>query len=269
MFGAIAVGAILAVAAAVPWLPRPSDLDRFWAPVTASEGRLLVCVGQPKVYKFERSHPGTAQSLVRGRSQIRSRPSSGAAYTEIVPVWDRFVGLGDAQAFTMISSYFAQRGRKVDLGGGRSVSLADLRGRPVVLIGGFNNEWTLSLAGELRFYFEHSAQRSSDILRDRQNPAGRDWEVDSPGPVRKPSTDYALVTRVRNATTEQTVVIAAGITDFGTRAAGEFLTTPEYFAEALRGAPPDWRRKNMQIVLSAKVLSGTVGPPRMLAVHFW
>ena len=36
----------------------------------------------------------------------------------------------------------------------RSVSLSDLRGKGSVLIGAFNNDWTMGLAGELRFYFE-------------------------------------------------------------------------------------------------------------------
>jgi len=74
---------------------------------------------------------------------------------------------------------------------------------------------------------------------------------------------------VVSPTTEQFVVMAAGLTEIGTQAASEFLTSPGYFAEALRDAPPDWRNKNMQVVLSAKVLSGTAGPPQVLAVHVW
>jgi hypothetical protein len=59
------------------------------------------------------------------------------------------------------------------------------------------------------------------------------------------------------------------LTHFGTQAAGEFVTNPAYFAEAIKNAPRDWRQRNMQVVLSAKVMSGTVGPPSVLAVHFW
>jgi hypothetical protein len=52
-------------------------------------------------------------------------------------------------------------------------------------------------------------------------------------------------------------------------AAAEFLTNPAYFAEAVKNAPSGWSGKNMQVVLSAKVMSGTGGPPRVMAVHFW
>jgi hypothetical protein len=79
----------------------------------------------------------------------------------------------------------------------------------------------------------------------------------------------SLVTSAKPTTTQQTVVIAAGITHYGTSAAAEFLTNPAYFAEAVKNAPSDWSSKNMQVVLSAKVMSGTAGPPRVMAVHFW
>jgi hypothetical protein len=61
----------------------------------------------------------------------------------------------------------------------------------------------------------------------------------------------------------------AGASGYGTYAAGEFLANEEYFAAAVRDAPRDWYRKHMQVVLSVKVISGTPGPPKVLAVHFW
>jgi len=64
-------------------------------------------------------------------------------------------------------------------------------------------------------------------------------------------------------------VIVAGITQYGTLAAGEFLTNEAYFAEALKDAPGDWYQKNMQVVLSTRVMSGKNGPPEVLAVYFW
>ena len=40
-------------------------------------------------------------------------------------------------------------------------------------------------------------------------------------------------------------------------------------AEALRGAPPDWRTKNLQLVLHVKVISGAPSSPRVVARYFW
>jgi hypothetical protein len=184
-------------------------------------------------------------------------------------MWGSYIGLEDAKAFSLISNLFAKKGRVAELGGGRLISLTNLRGRPAVLIGAFNNDWTLSLAGELRFYFDIDHKNSAEIVRDRLNPGASDWKIVNAWPYRKIPADYAIVSRVRNSTTEQTVVIAAGITHYGTSAAAEFLTNPAYFEEAVKNAPSDWSSKNMQVVLSAKVMSGTAGPPRVMAVHFW
>jgi hypothetical protein len=65
------------------------------------------------------------------------------------------------------------------------------------------------------------------------------------------------------------VIIAAGLTQYGTMGAGEFLSNPEYFSEAARRLPKDWPRKNLQIVLSVPVVNRTSGRPRILAMHLW
>jgi hypothetical protein len=64
-------------------------------------------------------------------------------------------------------------------------------------------------------------------------------------------------------------VIAAGITQYGTMATGEFLTTPEYLSEAVSKLPDDWPKKNLQIVLRVPVVRGSPGRPRVLATHVW
>ena len=43
----------------------------------------------------------------------------------------------------------------------------------------------------------------------------------------------------------------AGITHFGTEGAGEFLSDPAHFAEAVPRLPPDWQARNLQIELPA------------------
>jgi hypothetical protein len=264
---AAAVLGIIAAAALFSILFRQTDLDRFWAPVLEPPGKVLVGVGQPRIYNFNAKEQ-TDLDLWFDNPAKGLQPPPDVPLSALTPMWDRYISLFDAKAFSRISNLFAEKGRKTDLRGGRSISLADLRGKPVVLIGAFNNEWTISLAGELRFYFDVDL-RKTEVVRDRQNPRDEKWKIVSAWPRWNIPVDYAIVTRVRNATTEQTVVVSAGITQYGTLAAAEFLTNPEYFAEALKNAPSDWARKNMQVVLSAKVMSGTAGPPTVLAVHFW
>ena len=65
------------------------------------------------------------------------------------------------------------------------------------------------------------------MVRDRQNPGKTDWKVVNAWPYWKIPVDYAIVSRVVDATTEQVVVVAASITHYGTQAAGELLTDPD------------------------------------------
>ncbi len=271
---AIGVGGLVscAIVATCFWLLlRPTPLDRFWDPVLGGKN-LLVCMGQPQFYTF---HPDTARVLSswfangldnRGRSPV----IASVPLNDIVPMWDKSVALADAQAYSRLANLFARKRKQVDLQGDRLVSLSDLRGKPSVLIGAFDNDWTLRLAGELRFYFDTDGQTHAQIIRDKQRPAARDWQlVDAWPPGKDIDTDYAVVTRVVNRTTERPIVILGGISQYGTEAAAEFVTEPTYFERALAHAPSDWYRKNIQIVLSTRVLSGMSGPPTVVAAYFW
>jgi len=70
-------------------------------------------------------------------------------------------------------------------------------------------------------------------------------------------------------TTERMVVVAAGIVQYGTIAAGEFLTNPVYLDELAKRAPRGWKKKNLQAVIGTNVINGNSGPPRILATYFW
>jgi len=69
--------------------------------------------------------------------------------------------------------------------------------------------------------------------------------------------------------TEQMVVVAAGITVFGTFAAGEFLTDPNELKKLAAVAPRDWEGKNVELVLETNVIRGRSGPASIIAAQFW
>jgi len=82
------------------------------------------------------------------------------------------------------------------------------------------------------------------------------------------SHDYAFVSRVLDAATGTVVVTAAGITPYGTAAAGEFLTTPDALEHAL-GHVSNWSNRSLQIVLETQVIGGAAGAPHVVATHIW
>jgi hypothetical protein len=88
-------------------------------------------------------------------------------------------------------------------------------------------------------------------------------------PDRRTTEDYALLTRVFHPDTHAMLVEISGITQYGTDAAGELVTNPDLLREALHGAPPGWQKKNLQLVLHVKVISGVPASPTVVASHFW
>jgi hypothetical protein len=121
--------------------------------------------------------------------------------------------------------------------------------------------------GQLRFTVEHRPRKL--ILHDRQDPQREDWSLDYSMPYLSVTRDYALVLRVLDPKTGQMVVTAAGLSVFGTRAAGEFLTNPQEFRKLEKSAPRGWQEKNFEVVLSTEVIRGKSGRPEVVAAHFW
>jgi hypothetical protein len=262
---------LLAASSLAVWMAWPrwrvGPLEGFWAPILKQEQMVVVCVGQGHTYRI----PAELDHWFERPGGLNASPSPPAQIDlkSIRPAYDRYVALSDTQAAMRLASLFTRLGREASLRGGRSTSLADLRGKPVVLVGGFNNAWTLRLTGELRFYFDSDAGEGVEYVKDRQKPSYHAWSVSMQAESPDIRRDYAIVTRVQNPATEQTVVVAAGIRGGGTLAAAEFLTHSEYLEKALANAPKGWSGKNVQFVLSVPVYGGTPGPPEVLASHFW
>jgi hypothetical protein len=168
-----------------------------------------------------------------------------------------------------LSSKLERYGKPYRIRGERSTSFADLRDTPAVLIGAFDNPWTLRTAGQLRFTFSKDTAREIDMVVDRQHPEKRDWMLTGAWPNWDVPYDYAIVSRILDTTTDRPVIIAAGITQYGTMAAGEFLSNPEYFSEAVGKFPRSWQKKNLQIVLGVPVVNRIPGHPRVLSTHVW
>jgi hypothetical protein len=269
-----AAGIALVVATAaivgVPLLRR-TNLDRFWAPLVDAPSPVVMCMGQPKAYRFEPNTRREVEAWIEKNSQGENPAAPPSIpFSEVRPVWDRNLSLVDAQAMLPLCQLLTRKGKKIEIRGGRVSSLADLRGKPCIFIGAFNNDWTMRLTNELRFYFELGPKNEHMVIRDREDLNRQDWAGSRSWPAPADlASDYAIVTRTFNPTIEQTIVSVAGASGYGTYAAGEFLANEDYFAAALKDAPRDWYRKNMQVVLSVKVISGTPGPPKVVATHFW
>lgn len=120
----------------------------------------------------------------------------------------------------------------------------------------------------MRFTFEGDPKTLVMRIKDKQNPSAN-WVVDMTMPSSNLTADYAMVSRVYDPTTQRIVVVAAGIGVFGTLAAGEFLTDPQYMELLAKQAPEAWERKNVQIVIATQVINRHSGPPQIVAANYW
>jgi hypothetical protein len=143
----------------------------------------------------------------------------------------------------------------------------------VVLIGAFNNEWTLRLTHPLRYSLALDPDRNLIYIRDARNPEERTWSWGTNQPrdpvrgINSPKLeDYALVSQIESSETGHPVVMIGGLYTYGTEAAGEFLTNEELMEQVVRHAPRPGPRGTLQIVIGTTVTDGIPGPPRILAV---
>jgi hypothetical protein len=179
------------------------------------------------------------------------------------------VALDDALCLVRLTSLLERYRKPYRIRAERSTSFADLRDTPAVLIGAFSNPWTLRAAGQLRFTFRKDSEQDTGMVYDRQHPENTDWRLSKYWPNWDVPVDYAIVTRMVDTTTDRPVIIAAGLTQYGTIGAGEFLSDPSYFSQAVPRLPKDWPKRNLQIVLSVPVVNRISGRPQVLATNVW
>ena len=244
----LAVGAWYFIAKA----NAPGVVDEFWRPVLEGANAPLICVADPEVLRLSDN-----STLAFNGALPASIPSSA-----LVRDTGHYVGWGDAVALSQLSTFFALHHRQPEIRMSNDVSYTELSRAPAILIGARSNPWTMQLANNLRFAFERTDTQS--YIQDNQNP-GKRWSFEL-GP---PKVDYIVITRVFESKTGKMIVLAAGLSHFGTQAAGEILTNPASLSKALKNAPAGWQKRNLQLLFRVEVFGSTAGQPVLIASKFW
>lgn len=248
-------------------------LEEFWSPALASSEPDLICMAKPTVYLpsarlYDRHSktPGKFQNLFARLTQPPAlQPNDKLVWGDMEEFHDYGLATGDVYAAIRLSTLLSQIGKRNQVRIGDSYSFEDLRNSPAIVIGAFNNRWTMQMTSNLHFGFIEEGGES--FIRE-QGPTGRQWHPKS-GANGAPTEDFGVVTRLLNSKTGQFVVAVAGVESYGTQAAGELVTSEEYLEKALRTAPSDWRRRNIQIVVQTTVTDSIPGPPQTVAVYVW
>jgi hypothetical protein len=237
------------------WL-RPSSAEAlFWKPVLDTPGAVLLAVGDV---------PNGPPSSTTGQTTF-SLPVIHKASSTTVP-------FADAVTTARVLGVLQVQGKRVMIRREEVSSFSDLREGPVVLIGAFNNEWSLRLTRELRYSLALDAERHLIYIKDAKNPSLRTWSwaTDKPtgdqGAAGGPALmDYALISRIWNSETGHVVFVIGGLYTYGTETAGEFLSDPQLMQTIAKQMPRN-SHSNLQIVLGTTVTDAVAGPPKVLAV---
>jgi hypothetical protein len=248
----LAVLAVIMASTAIWYFTRPPVLKQFWEPFVKSPEPVLFCMADQIQY-----------STIRLRDAADPQRETTLSDSMIAIIID------DVSPLVNVAGVLRAYGKTYRVLGESTTTLTDLRRAPSVLIGAFDNSWTLRLTSPLRFHFANDPQMTQLWIEDRTKPGKREWVLDRSQQETGVYKDYAIVTRFLDPNSEQYVVVAAGIGRGGTVAAGEFLVDEHHMEEMLTQVPRDWKRKNLEIVLETQVIQGRSGPPRISAVYIW
>ena len=274
-FQAIALSIVVMLCFAVgAWfLWRPSaPIDMFWEPCISAPSPVLLYSGANAVYllspDFVKRYKSTHHlDGLQGQGLefvVPFSPTTKLGPDDLIGYKNDYLTIGDLAANVRVASLLATHGKRFDLRLGDDVSFGDLRQHPTVLIGAFNNSWTMELTGDLPFTV-YGAQ----VLSIREQASqGRVWTpvYASDGKV---TVDYAVVTRMPRSKTGQALIAIAGLTQKGTQGAADFVTDPDQIQRVSGAAPKDWRQKNLQFVIQTKVVNNTATSPSIVALKTW
>jgi len=240
-------------------------LRSFWAPLKAENSKVLLCIGH--------AH------LAGGALPAEMAASAGATAPlgNIRSLTNQFFHAEDTVAASRLAGVLRINNMTFQVLSDLSTTLDDLKDGPVVFLGLRNNRWSLPLLENARFKVteQGNAGENSVAIVDTFAKNDKRWlPILSAAPADQTRgisvlRDYGLIIRTIHPQTHRTVVLAGGINGYGTLAVSEFLSNSRYFQDLLAQAPRGWEKRQMEIVVSVDVISGSNGPPKLVAAHFW
>jgi hypothetical protein len=259
--------------------PQQTTIERFWAPVFSTKQPVLICLAKRASYKpstelyqrYSSSHPGAFQTNLEKLSQPFSMdPKTQISWGDMFLITDYGVAVGDVYSAVDFAMLLGEFGKPGQVRIGTDYSFKDLRNSPQVVVGAFNNTWALRLTSGLHFAFVEG-DAVGDITAEirEQVPNGRVWHTAPPQHPKETGEDSALVVRLLDSQTGQFTIVVGGIESWGTTAASELITNPEYLEQGLRGAPANWQKKNLELVVQTTITDSIAGPPRVVAAYYW
>jgi hypothetical protein len=208
-------------------------LDLLWRPIFSTKSALLICI--PVLYDAD------------GQLSVK-------------------IGIGPATALSSAVNFLTKRGYPYDLRFGSDLTFPQMQKQPTLILGGFASDWTMRITRDLSFNLTWDADKKK-IIRDTRT--GQVWRPANLTQEGYADQDYGILCRLFDAESGQIVMIAAGITTFGTAGAASVLFDANVLSELLKQAPKNWETRNMEAIVRVPVIGMTASSPQIVATHFW
>jgi hypothetical protein len=231
---------LVALLAVLVWrrslgMPPRSSVEQIWEPILRENDPVLIC--------------------------LPVLPPTGSK----APTGDR-VGLGAAYAAIHLAAFCVQHRHPYLVKMGDMLSFSDLRNHPAVLLGAFSSSWTLMMNRGLRFELLNPSGNAPQIVDSR---SGHQFYAQNLRTDGHADADFAIAARLLDSQSGKPIILAAGITTFGTQSAMEFLLSSGTVSQLLSRAPKYWSHRNFQALISTHIVGNTPGPPQLVAAEFW
>ena len=259
----LALGTLLVLTLGSLWLvdfvntrKQDAGIEYLWSPVLRSKEPAMIVLG---VHSFDIHGNDFSPTSLAQLSQGEQTELSSMIRSNMVSV-------SDVVSYSEVVSLLARHSIPVHTQSAAETTIEEFRHGPIILIGGFDNMWTMRLTSSLRFRFA-ATNNSLHEIQDTQHPDSR-WQFDNSQGALSTSRDYAIVARFFDPQIEQLVIVIAGIGKSGTEAAAEFVTDKQALRTWLEAMPAQ-RHENVEIVLSTDLVEGKHGPPHVIASDSW
>ena len=262
---------------------KPLETPRVSWKRAAAAGVLLVAVwglGLWGYYDYRMSHDfwrplldnGQAPLIVVGKTNLPA--AAGLSLTQPPTAGRANLILDDAMLAAQLCSVFRAYSAGCNIVLAPATTLDYLHGRPLVFLGGLNNDWTMRMMPSLRYQIVSVPEQGNfpAFRTVAEHKASGDtplWNLFGKNHPPELGSDYAIVARFHSDVTDSMVMIVAGLGPEGTAGARQFLSSTENLNQLLSRAPKGWKGENLEAVLQIDVVHASASRAEVVATDFW
>lgn len=178
------------------------------------------------------------------------------------------VSMLDVQVGDSLSHYLHRWGAEASLHGAQDISLSDLHKSPDVFVG-INNDWLLRFSHDLPIRFRTPPGTATLCIEDSRIQGSERFYCNIQQGQNQMTQEYALIMRVYDSTLGNWFYGMAGLSGAGTQQTAQMVTQQNNLQQIAARLPGDWKKKNIEILVSIRTVSGKPGGAQILSTLSW